>query len=119
MQCPSCGFDNPEGMKFCGECVTPLKNLRPQCGFENPPRFKFGGNCATPLSQQTPASSPIQPDTQPAKEPKREPLSYTPQHLAEEILTSRRALQGERKQVTVLFADIKDSTELIKDLDWQ
>src|SRR4029453_1745174 len=43
--------------------------------------------------------------------------AYTPQHLAEKILTSRSALEGERKQVTVLFADIKDSTELIKDLD--
>jgi hypothetical protein len=47
----------------------------------------------------------------------RKPVSYTPQHLAEKILTSRSALKGERKQVTVLFADIKDSTELIKDLD--
>jgi class 3 adenylate cyclase len=45
------------------------------------------------------------------------PQSYTPKHLAEQILTSRSALEGERKQVTVLFADIKDSTELIRDLD--
>jgi class 3 adenylate cyclase len=49
--------------------------------------------------------------------PDQAPLTYTPQHLAEKILTSRAALEGERKQVTVLFADIKDSTELIKDLD--
>jgi class 3 adenylate cyclase/predicted ATPase len=48
---------------------------------------------------------------------KRSPISYTPQHLTEKILTSRSALEGERKQVTVCFADIKDSTELIKDLD--
>src|SRR5262249_22635475 len=47
----------------------------------------------------------------------RAPLSYTPQHLAEKILTSRSALEGERKQVTVLFADLKGSTELIRDLD--
>ncbi len=47
----------------------------------------------------------------------RPPLAYTPVHLTEKILTSRSALAGERKQVTVLFADIKDSTELIKDLD--
>ena len=46
-----------------------------------------------------------------------EPLTYTPQYLTEKILTSRNALEGERKQVTVLFADIKDSTELIRDLD--
>ena len=45
------------------------------------------------------------------------PLTYTPAYLAEQILTSRSALEGERKQVTVLFADIKDSTELIRDLD--
>jgi class 3 adenylate cyclase/tetratricopeptide (TPR) repeat protein len=47
----------------------------------------------------------------------REPLSYTPSYLAEKILTSRSALEGERKQVTVLFADLKDSTELIRGLD--
>src|SRR6266404_397212 len=45
------------------------------------------------------------------------PLAYTPPYLAEKILTSRTALEGERKQVTVLFADLKDSTELIRDLD--
>ena len=48
-------------------------------------------------------------------EPEREPLSYTPPHLAEKILTTKASLAGERKQVTVLFADIKDSTELIRD----
>jgi class 3 adenylate cyclase/predicted ATPase len=53
----------------------------------------------------------------PAPAPERAPRTYTPPYLAEKILTSRPALAGERKQVTVLFADIKDSTELIKDLD--
>jgi class 3 adenylate cyclase len=52
-----------------------------------------------------------------ATDQKPPPISYTPQHLTEKILTSRSALEGERKQVTVCFADIKDSTELIKDLD--
>src|SRR3989442_8244778 len=47
----------------------------------------------------------------------RAPLVYTPQHLAEKILTSRSALEGERKQVTVLFADLKDSMELLADRD--
>src|SRR5262245_20034401 len=59
-----------------------------------------------------PPSAPL-----PATDQERVPLSYTPPYLAEKILTSRSALEGERKQVTVLFADIKDSTELIKDLD--
>ena len=59
-----------------------------------------------------PASAPLS-----SAERERDPASYTPQHLAEKILTSRSALEGERKQVTVMFADIKDSTELIRDLD--
>src|SRR5215510_14470121 len=62
------------------------------------------------------ASSSV-PASSPAPDHGRAPLTYTPQYLAEKILTSRSALEGERKQVTVLFADIKDSTELIKDLD--
>src|SRR5437016_4194886 len=62
-----------------------------------------------------PAAAP--PASLPATDQEQAPLSYTPQYLAEKILTSRSALEGERKQVTVLFADIKDSTELIKDLD--
>ena len=53
----------------------------------------------------------------PAETRPQEPLPSTPPHLAEKILTSRSALEGERKQVTVLFADLKDSTELIRDLD--
>jgi class 3 adenylate cyclase/predicted ATPase len=57
------------------------------------------------------------PASAPAPDHDRAPLTYTPPYLAEKILTSRSALEGERKQVTVLFADIKDSTELIKDLD--
>jgi class 3 adenylate cyclase/tetratricopeptide (TPR) repeat protein len=72
----------------------------------------------TPGSERTPAPAPAPaPATLPAQDQERVPLSYTPQYLAEKILTSRAGLEGERKQVTVLFADIKDSTELIKDLD--
>jgi class 3 adenylate cyclase/tetratricopeptide (TPR) repeat protein len=53
----------------------------------------------------------------PVESPGQAPLAYTPSYLAEKILTSRSALAGERKQVTVLFADLKGSTELIRDLD--
>jgi class 3 adenylate cyclase len=63
---------------------------------------------ATPTSH--PASTAV-------KAPEPTPLTYTPSHLTEKILAARPALAGERKQVTVLFADIKDSTELIKGLD--
>jgi len=60
---------------------------------------------------EAPSAAPSEPVQAPA------PLAYTPSYLAEKILTSRSALEGERKQVTVLFADLKDSTELIRGLD--
>ncbi len=105
MRCPSCGFENPTGMKFCGQCATPLSGPCPACGFANPPGFAFCGQCATPLTEGATASRP------------QAPLSYTPSHLAERILTSKAALEGERKQVTVLFADLKGSMELLADRD--
>jgi class 3 adenylate cyclase/tetratricopeptide (TPR) repeat protein len=61
-----------------------------------------------------PTSTPGSP---PAIDPARAPLSYTPSHLAEKILTSKSALEGERKQITVLFADLKGSMELLADCD--
>ena len=104
MRCPSCGVDTPEGMNFCGRCGAKLAQSCLRCGFENPPGFAFCGRCGTPL-------------TGPALAQQVQPLVHTPRHLAEKILQSQAALAGERKQVTVLFADIKESTELIRDLD--
>jgi hypothetical protein len=108
MRCPSCGFENPEGMKFCGECGAPLTGRCPQCGFENPPRFKFCGGCGAPLSLPAQALFPA-----PVLPPSTAPVRYTPTYLAEKIMASRSALEGERKQVTVLFADLKASMELL------
>jgi class 3 adenylate cyclase/tetratricopeptide (TPR) repeat protein len=109
MRCPRCDADNPEGMKFCIECAAPLTRRCPQCGFVNPPQAKFCGQCATSLAGQTPTPHPSS-----APQP---PLSYTPGHLAEKILSSKAALEGERKQVAVLFADLKASMELLADRD--
>jgi class 3 adenylate cyclase len=91
-------------MKFCGQCAAPLASTCPSCGAANPAENKFCGQCAAPL-----------PTTPTTKFPA--PDSYTPKHLAERILTSRAALEGERKQVTVLFADLKGSMELLADRD--
>jgi Double zinc ribbon len=102
MKCPSCGCDNREGAKFCGECAAPLATLAcPSCGTANPKGRKFCGSCGQPLAE------PSAPD----------PRSYTPKHLVEKILTSRSALEGERKQVTVLFADVKGSIDLAEQVD--
>jgi class 3 adenylate cyclase len=112
MHCPSCGFENPEGMKFCGECGAPLTGRSPQCGFANPPRFKFCRGCGAPLSLPAQALSPA-----PVLPPSAAPVRYTPAYLAEKIVASRSALEGERKHVTVLFADLKASVELLADRD--
>jgi class 3 adenylate cyclase/tetratricopeptide (TPR) repeat protein len=77
------------------------------CGFSNEPGEKFCGGCAAPL---TVASRPPEPKF-------TSPQAYTPKHLAEKILTSKIALEGERKQITVLFADLKGSMELLADRD--
>jgi class 3 adenylate cyclase len=99
-------------MKFCGECGTPLTGRCPHCGFANPPRFKFCGDCGAPLSLPAQSLS-----TAPVLPPSAEPVRYTPTYLAEKIVASRSALEGERKQVTVLFADLKGSIELLADRD--
>ena len=102
MKCPRCAHENPEGMKFCGQCAAPLLAACPACGTVNPPGNRFCGQCAAPLLADSPAKV-------------AGPDSYTPKHLAEKILTSKSALEGERKQVTVLFADLKGSMELLAD----
>src|SRR4029453_4569747 len=107
MTCPRCGTANSARRRFCAECGSPLALACPSCGFSNEPGVKFCGGCGTALA--TP---------QPAAEPRfASPETYTPKHLAEKILTSKSALEGERKQVTVLFADLKDSMELLADRD--
>jgi class 3 adenylate cyclase len=104
MKCPRCQAENPPGMKFCGQCAAPLAAVCPSCGASNPPENKFCGQCATSLGKSAvPRFST--------------PDAYTPKHLAEKILTSKTVLEGERKQVTVLFADLKGSMELLADRD--
>jgi class 3 adenylate cyclase len=104
MRCPSCRFDNPAGMKFCGQCATPLTGPCPQCGVANPPGFAFCGQYAMPLVAAPSMAAPS-------------PQTYIPAHLAEKILTSKTALEGERQQVTVLFADLNGSMALLADRD--
>ena len=112
MHCPSCAFENPEGLKFCNECGALLWMPCPQCGFANQPQAKFCGECGTALPLRARAST-----APPLALRPHAPLSYTPAHLTEKILQSKAALEGERKHVTVLFADLKGSMELLADRD--
>ncbi len=103
MNCTACGFENPGGMKFCGQCAEPLQvaSACPSCGFENPPGFKVCGECATPIETGSTSEAPA-----------RDARSYTPKHLADKILRSKTNIEGELKQVTVLFADVRRSMDL-------
>jgi class 3 adenylate cyclase/tetratricopeptide (TPR) repeat protein len=106
MQCPRCQHENPPQAKFCLECGARVALTCTKCRSELPAGAKFCLECGEPVAPKATA------------EPRfTSPESYTPKHLAEKILTSKAALEGERKQVTVLFADLKGSMELLADRD--
>jgi hypothetical protein len=105
MQCSSCGSENRDGRKFCAECGATLTLACAACGASNQPGERFCGECGKSLTAAAKQPTP------------REPRAYTPKHLAEKILTTRSALEGERKQVTVLLADVKGSMDLAKQID--
>src|SRR4029453_425153 len=107
MRCSNCGFENPEGMKFCGQCASPLRALCPQCGFANPPGFAFCGQCATALTAQ--AQTPA-----PSSRPRAPGLQYP--DVGPQTLDARRS-DGERRQLTVMFCDLVGSTPLSAQLD--
>jgi class 3 adenylate cyclase/tetratricopeptide (TPR) repeat protein len=96
----------PRDAKFCLECGRRLALLCGSCATELPAGAKFCKECGASVGPSTPTTSPAP-----------SPASYTPKHLAERIINSKAALEGERKQVTVLFADLKGSMELLADRD--
>jgi class 3 adenylate cyclase len=104
MTCPRCHAENRDGLRFCEDCGSRLTLTCAQCGGELASGKRFCGSCGAPAAGESAARTPS-------------PQSYTPKHLAERILTSKVALEGERKQVTVLFADLKGSMELLADRD--
>jgi class 3 adenylate cyclase/tetratricopeptide (TPR) repeat protein len=107
MDCPSCGHPNRERARFCASCGASLVHTItcPSCRTPHPPEAKFCDGCGQALAG----------DSSPAAGP--DPLSYTPAHLADKIRAGRDALEGERKQVTVLFADIVGSMGLAERSD--
>src|SRR6266851_4610842 len=105
MLCPSCKHENRAGRKFCVHCGAGLGLVCPSCGARTDAGERFCGECGKPLTE---AAKPA---------PLPDPRSYTPKHLADKILQSKSALEGERKQVTVLFCDLVGSTPLSQQLD--
>jgi class 3 adenylate cyclase len=105
MKCVHCQSENRIGAKFCEQCGITLARACSSCGSELSAAAKFCANCGRPVAV-----------TESVPEP-RAPQSYTPKHLADKILNNRSALEGERKQVTVLFVDIVGSTSQSENLD--
>jgi class 3 adenylate cyclase/tetratricopeptide (TPR) repeat protein len=104
MHCLRCRHENPPEVKFCGECGERFEAQCPSCKASNPPANKFCGQCGAALGQVAASNfTSLQ--------------AYTPKHLVEKILTSKSALEGERKLVTILFADMRGSMELLADRD--
>src|SRR5712671_611921 len=105
VNCPTCGAENPAEQKFCNECAAPFKKRCAKCGYENAPTAKFCGDCAAALASSESRSTAR--------------TSSTPsvRITSEQTVADSAASEGERKTVTALFADIKGSTELMRDLD--
>lgn len=105
MQCPRCHYENPPQAKFCSECGGKLALTCSACATELPVEAKYCHQCG-----QAVRPAGVSPQF-------ASPGSYTPRHLAEKILSSRSALEGERKQLTVLFVDVSGFTALSERLD--
>jgi class 3 adenylate cyclase len=106
MHCAKCGADNPAGKRFCGDCGAPLANRCGQCGADNPPEKKFCGDCGSALGTDVVAEG-----GKPSAAVAAGGVRIAPERQTSE------AIAGERKTVTTLFADIKGSTEMMRDLD--
>src|SRR5262245_10441642 len=107
--CPACHHENRIGAKLCDHCGAPLPRECPSCATPLRPAARFCDACGQPVGAS--AAAPAMPRTAQA------PTGYTPKHLAERILTSRSAIEGERKQVTVVFVDCVGFTALSSRLD--
>jgi len=107
MKCPSCQFDNPEGMNFCGKCGGSLTIDCPTCGHQNLAGSKFCTQCKGKIAHT---------DVVPAYA-KKSALEYTPRFLLERAFKYKSTMIGERKLVSVLFADVADFTTIAEKLD--
>ncbi len=102
--CSECGHENPDEARFCNGCGRALLPVCPSCEAENPAGARFCNRCGSALGENPPAPDP-------------DPREFTPQHLADKILTTRSTIEGERKHVTVVFMDVVGFTALAEPAD--
>jgi class 3 adenylate cyclase len=107
MRCPKCQFDNREEVKFCEECGAKFELECPACNAIIPIGRKFCGDCGEKIAETSEILS----------HDYTQPQSYTPKFLADKILRTRSSIEGERKLVTVLFADVANYTSMAEKLD--
>jgi len=105
MQCARCQYENPPAAKFCLECGARFALICSNCGTELPAEAKYCFNCGQAVGSGIIPSRFSSPE------------NYTPKYLAEKILSSKSTLEGERKQITVLFVDVSGFTALSERLD--
>jgi class 3 adenylate cyclase/tetratricopeptide (TPR) repeat protein len=112
MKCAKCQTENPENLKFCGACGAKLERICPHCKSSNPPQFKFCGECGHNLTLPAkPIPKELSFDEKLAKIQR-----YLPKDLTQKILAQRDKIEGERKQVTVMFCDMEGFTTLTETL---
>jgi hypothetical protein len=106
MKCPKCRFKTPEGAKFCVKCGSKFGMRCPSCGFGNSPGFKFCAECGQKLA----LVSTLTPKELSFDEKLKKIQKYLPKGITEKILSQRDKIEGERKQVTVMFCDMEGFT---------
>ena len=109
MQCAKCGSGNRSQARFCEECGTPLTLACPHCGVPALVGKKFCGDCGAALFSSPLASAQLSSS--------RAPSTYTPARLDSRFLSGKSVIEGERKIISVLFADIKGSMDILEGLD--
>src|SRR5579863_8746338 len=107
MRCTKCGTESTTSRKFCAACGSPLSRRCPKCGAENAPSSAFCEDCGTALTGDAASAAASSPQASTAPNIR----------LAPEQSDASTTIEGERKTVTALFADIKGSTELMAELD--
>jgi len=111
MECSECHTENPELRKFCRECGNKLLLLCPDCRFENIPGDKFCGECGYSLLQPKKAPKDL------SFEEKIDKIQrFLPKGITDKILSQRGTIEGEKKQVTVMFCDLEGFTSLVENL---